>query len=243
MKRLLYLLLAACLCTGGMAQTIIVDDDTIAKNDTTVTSITADEDSIVGVSYQSGSMVRDLTELVRELSELTGDEGVVAPVEEMTGKITDGIAKAIAMVCVIAIIFVFGVLALLIILYFRYKNRKAKYAAAAKLAEEGQPVPSEVRAELASVPQQGTEDLYTRGIKNVFLGLGLGIFLYALSGEFWMGAIGGIVLCNGLGQLVIARRREMKALLGQSAAAPAQVEAPKEPAPKDNADEPTKTQA
>ena len=104
----------------------------------------------------------------------------------------------LAVVPIVALVSIFGLPALLIfiIFYFRYKNRKAKYRLAEQALASGQQLPPEFF--------QGMEkqDLRSRGIKNIFLGLGLFIFLWALTGEFGLGCIGLLVMFTGFGQVV-----------------------------------------
>ena len=54
------------------------------------------------------------------------------------------------------------------------------------------------------------KDLRSRGFSNLFLGLGLFIFLWAITGEFSVGCIGLLVLCIGLGQVTTYYTRERK---------------------------------
>lgn len=98
-----------------------------------------------------------------------------------------------------AIIFVFGLPALLlfIIFYFRYKNRKAKYRLAEQALASGQQLPPDFFKEVEF------KDLRSRGIKNIFLGIGLFIFLWALTEEFGLGCIGLLIMFTGFGQVVI----------------------------------------
>ena len=44
----------------------------------------------------------------------------------------------------------------------------------------------------------------TKGIKNIFLGIGLGVFLWVLTEEEGLAAIGFLIFCMGLGQVLIA---------------------------------------
>ena len=117
----------------------------------------------------------------------------------------DSIA-GITLISIMGIIFVFGlpIAIIFIIFYNRNKNRKAKYQLAEKILASGQPLPPNFFNDL------GVKDLRTRGFSNTFLGLGLFIFLWALSGEFSMGCIGLLVLCIGLGQVVTHYTRERK---------------------------------
>lgn len=101
-------------------------------------------------------------------------------------------------IAIVAIIFIFGLPALLIfiIFYFRYKNRKAKYRLAEMAMEKGQQLPPEF------FEHTETKDLRSRGIKNIFLGLGLFIFLWAIL-DFGIACIGLLVMFTGFGQIII----------------------------------------
>ena len=103
-----------------------------------------------------------------------------------------------AIIPIVAIVFVFGLPALLIfiIFYFRYKNRKAKYRLAEQALASGQQLPPEFFESMEKF------DLRSRGIKNIFLGIGLFIFLWALTDEFGLGCIGLLIMFTGFGQLV-----------------------------------------
>lgn len=102
-------------------------------------------------------------------------------------------------VAVTAIVFVFGMptFLVLIIVYFRHKNRKAKYHLAEQALANGTPLPDDFFKSME------TSDSRTKGIKNIFLGIGLFIFLWAITGEFGIGSIGLLVMFTGFGQLVI----------------------------------------
>ena len=104
---------------------------------------------------------------------------------------------------IIAIIAVFGfpVFILFIIFFFRYKNRKARYRLAEQALAAGQPLPEEFIRENKSTDQR------TQGIKNTFTGIGLFIFLWAITGEFGIGAIGLLVMFMGLGQWLIGYKQ------------------------------------
>ena len=98
--------------------------------------------------------------------------------------------------------FALPLLIVLAILFFRYKSRKAKYRLAEKALEAGQPLPADF------CRKTDVGDIRSRGIKNVFLGLGLFIFLWALTETFGLGCIGLLVMFTGFGQLVIYYARE-----------------------------------
>lgn len=78
-----------------------------------------------------------------------------------------------------------------------YKNRKAKYRLVEQALASGQPLPENLFKEADST------DIRSKGIKNVFVGIGLFIFLWAITEEFGLGCIGLLVMFTGFGQLVI----------------------------------------
>ena len=98
-----------------------------------------------------------------------------------------------------AIVFVFGLPLFIVftIFFFRYKNRKAQYRLAEQALASGQPLPEKLFKEMR------TTDIRSKGISNIFSGIGLFIFLWAITNEFSIGCIGLLVMFTGFGQLVI----------------------------------------
>ncbi len=118
------------------------------------------------------------------------------------------IIDATMLIPIVAIVATFGmpVLIIFLIFFFRYKNRKAKYRMAEQILASGQPLPGN----FFSTSSTETADTRSKGIKNAFLGLGLFIFLWAITDEFSIGCIGLLVMCIGLGQIVIHYTQEKK---------------------------------
>lgn len=102
-------------------------------------------------------------------------------------------------IAVTAIVFVFGLPLFIVftIFFFRYKNRKAQYRLAEQALASGQPLPEKLFKEMR------TTDIRSKGISNIFSGIGLFIFLWAITNEFSIGCIGLLVMFTGFGQLVI----------------------------------------
>ena len=48
----------------------------------------------------------------------------------------------------------------------------------------------------------------SQGIKNTFTGIGLFIFLWAITGEFGIGAIGLLIMFMGIGQWIIGSKQQ-----------------------------------
>ena len=110
------------------------------------------------------------------------------------------------MIAVTAIVFVFGLplLIIFVVFFFRYKNRKAKYRLAEQALASGQQLPENFFKETAAT------DIRSKGINNIFVGIGLFIFLWAITGEFGLGCIGLLVMFTGFGQLVIFYSQQKK---------------------------------
>lgn len=103
-------------------------------------------------------------------------------------------------ISITAIIFVFGLPLLIVftVFFFNYKSRKAKYRLAEQALASGQQLPPDFFKNV-----EKNEDIRTKGIKNIFIGIGLFIFLWAITGSFGMGCIGLLIMFTGFGQLVI----------------------------------------
>lgn len=103
------------------------------------------------------------------------------------------------LVPIVAIVFgcSIPVLILFFAFYFRYKNRQAKYRIVEEALKAGQPLPEGVFKETRYI------DMKSKGIKNTFTGIGLFIFLWAITGEFGVGTIGLLVMFIGIGQWII----------------------------------------
>lgn len=114
---------------------------------------------------------------------------------------------------VIIILFVLApILILALIFYFIYKNRKQRLKFAEQAMKNGQPVPDEA---MQPQPQQSDPDLWTKGMRQVFLGIGLALFFGITAGKIGVG-IGALVICIGAGNLIIARRQKEKEFMGNN---------------------------
>ena len=85
--------------------------------------------------------------------------------------------SAETVIAIIAIIFAFGFPLIIVftVFFFNYKNRKAKYRLAEQALSTGQQLPEDFFKKA-----ERSEDTRSKGIKNIFLGIGLFIFLWAM---------------------------------------------------------------
>lgn len=85
-----------------------------------------------------------------------------------------------------------------IIMWFTYKNNQAKYRLAAEALNAGHEIPKELFKE----PSRETQT-FNKGVKRTFLGIGLGVFLWLLTHNEGLAAIGFLVFCMGVAQMII----------------------------------------
>ena len=115
---------------------------------------------------------------------------------------TDGIPGMLFVLCVLLIIFVFSPLVIFgLLLYFIFRNRRQKMKLAQMAMQSGQPIPDQL------LKEQNPDDrtTYQSGMRQLFLGIGLMVFLGIVIGKVGLG-IGALVFFIGLGKVLIARK-------------------------------------
>ena len=157
-----------------------------AFSDTTAVDETADNDTYVtrSVTYSS----KDAQEL-KEVMDVMGSFAVPW--------------VAVSIVSVVVIFLLAPLLIILVVFYFVNKNRKERYKLAQMAIQNGQPIPEEVLKGNIPNAKEASSD-YTAGLRQIFLGIGLAIFLGIVAGKIGFG-IGALVFCIGLGKVVIAK--------------------------------------
>ena len=164
--------------TATAAQTSDSNDELEAYSDTTEVY---DTDSATTQSYQFNIDEDGMDRMTRGFSWLA-----------------DGL---IGTLLILLIIFVFSPVAVIaVICYFIYKNRKQKMQLAEMAMKNGQKIPEDI----VSRRHQTDDELWGKGIKNIFTGLGL-VCLFAFMGFDTGKGIACLVICYGVGQAVIAR--------------------------------------
>ena len=122
------------------------------------------------------------------------DETITGGFFDLFGVLTESVL-IVLIVCFLTPVFIFA-----LILYFIFKNRHERMKLAQMAIQQGQPIPQELLGDKGAA----NEDTYQSGIKQLFLGIGLMIFLSYMIDEVGFG-IGALVFCMGLGKIVIAR--------------------------------------
>ena len=197
MKRIIFgLMLAMMFCTlmQGANRTVTENDGqgnkkrVIELRDTVINGETV-TDTLSIMTYENGTGSSDAPEKWRTHHNSSMDWNGF----DLGSKTSETV------IAVTAIVFVFGLplLIIFVVFFFRYKNRKAKYRLVEEALASGQPLPENLFKEADST------DIRSKGIKNVFVGIGLFIFLWAITEEFGLGCIGLLVMFTGFGQLVI----------------------------------------
>lgn len=185
MKRIITILTAVfAFCTLTMAQTAAVTKTSSQATDTTVVAEYEDvaDETVTTTSHNLIDSDRN--------DHFCFDTGFA---EEIIIPIV-----AIVFGCSIPVLIVFFAF------LFRYKNRKAKYKLVEQALASGQPLPEGIFKDMAEV------DMRSKGIKNTFTGLGLFIFLWAITDSLGIGCIGLLIMLNGVGQWVTALRKDNK---------------------------------
>ncbi|MEG1546056.1 MAG: DUF6249 domain-containing protein [Bacteroides sp.] len=183
----IFLLIALILTFSTIASGKVSGQITISQDSAQNTAIVVSSDSM-GVD----TIIAD--------SDTAEDEDI-DDVESFGYEGFQNIGEAI-LIPIVAIVFTLGmpILILFIIFFFRYKNKKAQYALVAKSLEAGQPIPEGMFDKKLE-----NKDLMSKGIKNTCLGLGLFVFLWAITDEFGIGCIGLLIMLSGIGQIIIHR--------------------------------------
>ena len=114
-----------------------------------------------------------------------------------------GSTVALSIVTIVVIFLLAPLLIIITIFYFVNKNRREKYKLAQMAIQNGQPIPDQILNEQQNIVS-GRSD-YNAGIRQMFTGVGLAIFLGIIIGKIGFG-IGALVFFIGLGKWLIARQ-------------------------------------
>ncbi len=194
-----YLISFALLLTLGLPQNVTAQrqnqkeakelvDSTKQKDELEVFSDTTQ------VSYDSTVVSRH-----HRIGGYTNGSSIVNDIFSNIG--VEGMMGMTFVLMVLVIIFVISpVLILAVLFFFIYKNRKQKMKLAEMAMKQGQPIPDELLTESKSTD----DDLWQKGLRQTFLGVGLLAFFGYVGSTVGIG-IGILVTVIGLGKLAIVK--------------------------------------
>lgn len=96
-------------------------------------------------------------------------------------------------------------IAIVLIMRYLIRRHNDRVMLAQKAMETGQPIPEE----LVSTDKRSDEYLRRRGIRNIWIGIGMGM-MFGIWGADMLTGVGVLVLCYGIGQVMIARSSRKK---------------------------------
>ena len=121
-------------------------------------------------------------------------------IESLGGLVNSGMI--IGVVAIFVIFLLAPIIIICLAFYFVNRNRKDRIKLAQMAIQNGQPIPDNI---LKEQQQSWDRSDYQTGIRQIFLGIGLAIFLGIVAGEVGFG-IGALVFFIGLGKWYIARK-------------------------------------
>ena len=110
---------------------------------------------------------------------------------------------AVSIVAIVVIFLLAPLLIIFTIFYFVNRNRRERYKLAQMAIQNGQPIPDEILKDNTDARMLTSE--YHAGIRQMFVGIGLAIFLGIIIGKLGIG-IGALVFFIGLGKWFVARQ-------------------------------------
>ena len=131
----------------------------------------------------------------------TFSTGDVEDVKDLVGGML-GSTIAVSIVAIVVIFLLAPLLIIIAIFYFVNKNRKERYKLAQMAIQNGQPIPDEI---LKDNDTTLLSREYQAGLRQMFVGVGLAIFLGIIMGKIGIG-IGALVFFIGLGKWYVARQ-------------------------------------
>ena len=166
------------------------------KNNPSAIEAFSDTTAVAGDSIDAYANSRHIS--------ISSDEDVDGVLEEVFGNLDkNAIAGMFFVVVIIFIMFVLApILIIIAVFYFINKNRRDRIKLAQMAMEKGQPIPDQLLKEKQS---SISDDDYQTGIRQMFTGVGLAIFLGIVVGKIGFG-IGALVFFIGLGKWFIARQ-------------------------------------
>lgn len=157
-------------------------------------------DSVVNETKTTAQHIESIDSLLQKIAKQVSNQKNVpsthAALIDIKGTKEDAVADTLISIVAIVFVFVMPIGIVLVIFAYKHKNRKAKYELVTKALEVGKDIPEGLFKEVDN-------NLMAKGIKNICLGIGLGVFLWTVTDEFGLGCIGLMLMLIGIGQVII----------------------------------------
>ncbi len=200
---------------GSIANNAYAKQQDTGKADATATANATQDDEDGLVAYSDTTATADST---------TYYNGTTTPIDNVPDNTNDlsvgqkwllgilggtaGVGATIFALIVVILVFLFlcsPIIVIGLIIWYLVRRNNQRLEFARKAMESGQPIPQEIRPEA----QQTDSHMWSKGIKNAFLGVGISLAGMVLHSDFIV-AIGAIVLFMGVGQAIIAKTSSKK---------------------------------
>lgn len=161
------------------------------------------QEAIEAYSDTTSERVDSLTAMEQDADEDADEANMpTTPWDELWDSMDHkGVTEMLFVLAILVIIFIFSPLIILgLILFFIQRNRKQKMKIAEMAIKSGQPIPEKLLEEHLD----DRDELWKKGMRQTFLGIGLMIFLGYSAGNIGFG-IGALVTAVGIGKLVIVK--------------------------------------
>ena len=194
-----YLIAMTMLLTLGMGQTATAQGQNPKETEELVDS-TGKTDALE--AYSDTTNVSHDSTVVSSHHRIGGHIGGFSIFKDITGDISpDGLMGMTFVLLVLVIIFVIApVVILALLFFFILKNRKQKMKMAEMAMSQGQPIPDELLTE----HKETDNELWQKGLRQTFLGVGLLAFFGYIGSTVGVG-VGILVTVIGLGKLAIVK--------------------------------------
>lgn len=116
-----------------------------------------------------------------------------------------GFLIAVFVVLLIVLVLLGPIILLIMVMRYLIRSHNDRVTLAEKAMESGRPIPEE----LLNIDRQSDEFLNRRGIRNIWIGIGM-IIMFGIWDSSMLQGVGALVLCYGIGQLIIARSSRNK---------------------------------
>ena len=200
MKKLTQILVLLFLgfALNGAAQNVSVTNAITSDGDTVVTS------QIVGADADTDSLDESVT--------FTYQTGDFDNLDEIVENSIENVTSALVGPFIIGGLFIIAITVLIIfIIWIRYKQNKERMRIISESIAAGKPVNldymggKEYLHAKQSANQIYRNMVWEKGIRNICTGVAMMVFLYILTETAGIAAIGFIIFCTGVSQVIISR--------------------------------------